>query len=474
MGRTAWGLSTIFAAVVLGCGGSDGAAQGHERGACYPNSTCEAGLACLSNFCVRVDVDGASGASGSAGAGGSNDGGLNPGTAGGGLSGGGASGTGGAGGKFNPAPHAPLPQVANLGGAVLSAPKLRPIFFTDDPDQADVMSFLSELAAGSYWTATTSEYGVGALTLLAPVVGAMASAPTISDGTLQAALATNTLSPSALWGPADPSTVFLFVLPPSVALTYGQTTCCVDYGGYHDETLVNGVAVPYVVACACPDFFGPDWNRIDERTVVLSHELIEAATDPFPRSNPAFYAANQANLVWTMLTGGELGDMCVIQPDMATVLPSGRYAVQKSWSNAAAALGNDPCVPAASSPPYFNSMPVLDVIPYGSSGYRTNGVQIPIGTSRTIDLQLFSAGAVPNGWNVSAYAYEDLYGGTPSLTFALDRSTGRNADVLRLTITPVQSNPALGGNPFVILSTVGSPGASNYRSHVAMGFVTTD
>ena len=41
----------------------------------------------------------------------------------------------------------------------------------------------------------------------------------------------------------------------------------------------------------------------------MSHELVEAATDPFPASDPAFYGADQANLVWTLTTGGEVADM---------------------------------------------------------------------------------------------------------------------------------------------------------------------
>ena len=474
MGRTTAGLSAICAAaiVALGCGGSSGAAPGSERGACFPNATCDQGLTCLSNFCVRVDVDGASGASGSAGAGGNAAGAGGVAGAGGtGGSSGGAATGGSTGGTFAPASHAPLPQLANLGGPVLATPKVRPIFFTGDPDQADISAFLSELAAGSYWAATTSEYGVGTLKLLPPVTGAGVTGPTLSDGALQAALAANASSASAPWGAADASTIFLFVLPPGVGITSGGAACCTDFGGYHDEAIVNGAAVPYAVVCTCPDFFGAGWTEVDERTVAMSHELVEAATDPFPRSDPAFYAADTANLVWTLVTGGEVADMCVVQPD-TFIIPSGAtHVFQRSWSNAAAKLGRDPCVPA-SSPPYFAAMPVLDVIPYGTAGYKTHGLQIPIGSSRTIDLDLFSTGPVANGWNVGAYSYEDLLGGAPSLAFSLDKTTGRNGDILRLTITAVRTNPTIGVDPFIIVSSTGSPGGSDYRSHVTMGLVT--
>jgi hypothetical protein len=46
----------------LGCGrtrGAIGVPQGKERGACYPNGTCDTGLTCFSDRCVRYGDDGA-------------------------------------------------------------------------------------------------------------------------------------------------------------------------------------------------------------------------------------------------------------------------------------------------------------------------------------------------------------------------------------------------------------------------------
>ncbi|HXU01293.1 MAG TPA: hypothetical protein VN903_09890, partial [Polyangia bacterium] len=236
---------------------------------------------------------------------------------------------------------------------------------------------------------------------------------------------------------------------------------------------VNGVAVPYIAACACPDFLGSGWDPVDERTAALSHELIEAAADPYPISDPAYSGANQANLIWTVITGGELTDMCTVQPD-AYFRPSGAsHMVSRSWSNAAARAGDDPCVPPPSSTiPYFNSMPVLDTIPYGDTGYWTQGLQIPIGTSRTIDLDLFSTAAVPHDWNVAVYPYEDFYGGTRSINVSTNKTSGKNGDIIRLTISALRQNPTFGMSPFIIMSTYGSPSDADYRSHVSMGLVT--
>jgi hypothetical protein len=493
-GRVAW-LCALHA-LALGChGGGDGVPQGHERGVCYDNGTCEPGLTCLSDLCVTLVVDGGSDTApspgtagsvgpGTAGAGGAISTGGNGGSGGSGGSAGsdgagGAIGTGGAGGSgtggtFMEAPHPSLPQIADLGGPILTAPRIRPIFFAGDSDQTEIMMFLSQLAGGSYWSATTSEYGVGAMTVLPAVTGVTVtgSGSALDDDALQAALVANTSGLSPPWGTPDPGTLFVFILPPTVGLTLGNATACADFGGYHYETVVNGASVPYVAACACPDFFGSGWNALDERTAAMSHELVEAATDPFPLSDPAFTQANQANFVWTLVTGGEVADMCVIEPNPFATPAGLSHVVQRTWSNAAARAGQDPCVPASTSVPYFNSMPLLDVIAVGSSGAETHGLQIPIGSSRTIDLDLFSSGNLSNGWTVNAYPYESFYGGTASLGFSLDRSTGGNGDVLHLTITALRTNPSLGVDPFFIVSTFGSPGNTNYRSHVAMGLVT--
>jgi hypothetical protein len=49
------GLGLVVALVLAGCAGEHGpAADGTERGACYGNQTCNAGLTCLSDRCVRL------------------------------------------------------------------------------------------------------------------------------------------------------------------------------------------------------------------------------------------------------------------------------------------------------------------------------------------------------------------------------------------------------------------------------------
>ena len=54
------GLLFVVGITAAGCGGSDGGpvyAQGSAGGACYPNATCNAGLACVGGVCVTSSND---------------------------------------------------------------------------------------------------------------------------------------------------------------------------------------------------------------------------------------------------------------------------------------------------------------------------------------------------------------------------------------------------------------------------------
>ena len=64
----AWLRCLALGLPLAACGGSDGASVGSEQGACYPNSTCNAGLVCASDLCVDLSESGTD-AAGPSGAG---------------------------------------------------------------------------------------------------------------------------------------------------------------------------------------------------------------------------------------------------------------------------------------------------------------------------------------------------------------------------------------------------------------------
>src|SRR3569623_3278330 len=78
------------------------------------------------------------------------------------------------------------PQVLSAGGPVLAKPEIVPIFFAGDDLQPQIESFLPALPQSPYWTATTSEYGIGTPEIEPTIVTTAPPPPTDDD--LQARL----------------------------------------------------------------------------------------------------------------------------------------------------------------------------------------------------------------------------------------------------------------------------------------------
>jgi hypothetical protein len=449
-------LASALILALLGCGGSSGGEPGvpagRQTGPCYSDGTCNAGLTCVAHVCTLKQVDGGR---------------VPPPPD--------AGTTLATDAAFEPASHPRLPQVVHLGGAVLAVPKVQPIVYAADSSGAATTDFVSQLAQSSYWATTTAEYGVGPLQVL-PAITLSAQPPaTITDSTIQATITSNTTGAAPAWGPADPSTIYLMVLPTGTTGSLPDgSTCCHDFGGYHDEVSAGASRVPYAVSCSCAPPAGLGLTSLQLRTAAISHELVEAATNPFPMTDAAYAGTENADLIWTFVTGGELADMCALNPDQVTVLPGTSYVVQRSWSNAAAGNTSNPCVPAPAGP-YFNSFPALTplVLTAGGMPFLTQGVSIPLGQSKTIDVTLFSAAPTAGKWSVRAYTLEQVLNQTNSnLVLSLDRTTGANGDVLHLTLTPRAANPALGGEGFVLISQLGQPGSADFQTNLSMGLIT--
>jgi hypothetical protein len=171
---------------------------------------------------------------------------------------------------------------------------------------------------------------------------------------------------------------------------------------------------------------------------------------------PAFQTTDDDHLGWMFITGGEIGDMCALVGDAFVTPPDFAYTVQRIWSNAAAKAGHDPCIMQPKGEPYFNAAPVLtDTIgfEYGGQKGTTRGVLIPIGQSRTIEVDLYSDGKTSAAFSVRAL--EPTSAGK-NLTFAFDRAAGVNGEKLLLTITANQKRADLGAEPFVLISSLGT------------------
>jgi hypothetical protein len=260
--------------------------------------------------------------------------------------------------------------------------------------------------------------------------------------------------------------------PNPVSAIFGPVTSCTQFGGYHDNASVTpadgGAAqdFAYAVIPTC----STDVNGL---TSVVSHEWVEASTDPFltstglftlnPGPNAAFFSVDQDHVIWDLLGGGEAGDQCEPEGQPIYVTPPDvGYSVQRTWSNLQAQGSHDPCAPDITGA-FFDSAPVLtDTVSFTSSitgTVTTKGIVIPLNQSKTIEVDLFSDGDTGGAWTVAAqdvlYAYYGSYGIPNSLSFAWDRTQGQNGEKLHLTITVASASLIGGGHAFMITSTKG-------------------
>jgi hypothetical protein len=361
-----------------------------------------------------------------------------------------------------PAPHPAPPQVISGPGSVLAAPKIVPVFFPNDAFQAQLVDFASKVGATNYWKAASMEYGVGAASSLPPVVLTEAAPATIDDSAIQTWLAGKLNGNDAMWPAPDANTIYVVHFPATTTITLqsgqGASTSCQEFGGYHDSIALDAthgsMNVAYAVVPRCSNFGG--LQGVDAVTGAESHELLEAATDPFPMVSAGYGTVDDAHLYWEfVLGGGEVGDMCAQFPGAFTKFPELPYTVQRSWSNAAVKAGHDPCVPALAGQVYFNAVPVLpDNLSFPGVG-TMKAVSIPVGQTKTIDLDLYSDGDTGGPFTVDVQDFGAITGQAPTLNVSLDRSQGQNGEKLHLTITTLKKNQ-YGASAFIVTSTLGS------------------
>jgi hypothetical protein len=279
-----------------------------------------------------------------------------------------------------------LPAVADVGGPKLAHLRLVPIFFSDDGD-ADTLTAFSQWIVGSHWLDEVGgEYGVGSGSVLGVVRKVSPAPDAISDAQIVDLLFQDLGSgvlPRPATGGLD-EVIYQLHFPIRTVVTSGSERGCQDFGGYHGSARRNGVELAYAVVLSCADFI-PDLSLVENREMIASHELIEAATDPFPSNNPGIQLRDMASS-WHAI-GDEVADLCVTSS--AEVWREAGFVAQRSWSNVAATSG-DPCVPALAGRPYVNVAADIKALP-----------RIPPGGHATLTLDGWSTGGVPD-WRLSA------------------------------------------------------------------------
>jgi hypothetical protein len=340
-----------------------------------------------------------------------------------------------------------MPQVIRQDpGGVIASPKVVVATWANDPYRSDIEAFYTAYAASPQWAAQTSEYGVGALTVLPPI-HLSGNAPAVYEDTdIQALLASN-LGPSAPWGPPDSSTVYTFVIPETVSFDQANGGCCGYYGGYHADAMVGGVDVSYAILCECPDGTLSGTTK-DGLTDTASHEMIEAVTDAFPINGAQGYTApGPAFAGWIYASSGEIADLCEFADTAFWKPPMLGYEVQRTWSNAAAAAGHDPCVSDGMTP-YYQTIPATDAtIPFSGGepfSSTVTGFAIPIGKTAWVPMRAFADGST-GPLVVELIDYSGMFGSS-TLAFSPQTITVQPGDTFHIAITALDVDWSVGGN----------------------------
>lgn len=311
-----------------------------------------------------------------------------------------------------------LPDVADHGGPVMAHVQLVPIFYANDADATMLTSF-SQWIVGSQWlTSVGAEYGVGTGSV-PKVVQRADPAPAMIDDRdiidlLYAGLADGSL-PRPAGGLAD--VLYMIWFPATTTITAGSDRSCDAFGGYHNSVRRGGVELSYAVIAACIDPLVDGLNDLEQREVVASHELIEAATDPIPDNHPGVQLGDPTT-PWFGF-GTEVADLCQ-RADTTEIVRESGFAAQRSWSAAAAAADHDPCVPGATAD-YFNlavqSSGVLRIAPGGHQAVTLRAWAS--GAARGTSWQLQTGAAMESAQTLTLSASMIKDGATVSLDVAL-------------------------------------------------------
>jgi len=319
--------------------------------------------------------------------------------------------------------------VTHQGGPVLENIELVPVYFGDDPLRADLERFNTWIVASDYWAQAGAQYSVQAGTRKAFVHFEKPLASPLSDAQIDiwidARVADGTLpKPSA-------NTVFGLYFPAETTITTEGSNSCSGFAGLHGfASIANPIftgKVPFLVIPRCSFSSG---DELMIATNVASHELFEAATDPFPSTRPAWQldgADGKPLEAWQILGGLELSDLC--ESHYYDVIDG--FTVQDLWSNSAAQAGNNPCQPSDPQHPFF-------AVSADQTIYHAQP-----GSTLTIHARAWSNRPAPD-WELGVN-----WGVVPSSDFdgnaVLSTTTVNNGDEVTATVTIPASPPVVNG-----------------------------
>jgi hypothetical protein len=315
---------------------------------------------------------------------------------------------------FIPAADPPQAQVPYGGGPLLSQVAIVTVTWAGDPLASQLRAFDLWLPGSTYWSDSLEEYGIQPGTQVG-VLGLDAGVPaTLSDAEIQALLI------AAIDGGEIPSPspgLISAVYPPPgtlVAETYSGVTYhgCVDFTGYHSFVPLpgdggDGGFLVYTVVPRCPTSGVTD---LEATSWASSHEIAEAATDPFALSGVALPG-------WALPVGpdtpngGELADLCENNPRSVE-----GNLVAALYSNRAADAGARPCVPSLAGPMF-------------GAVATPNPLILQPGTSSPVSLLVYSSAPLSAPLTLKLIPYDPA-----AITAFASSALAENGDQVTVTV----------------------------------------
>jgi hypothetical protein len=329
-------------------------------------------------------------------------------------------------------------------GTVLAMPRLVVIVGPTEPLATQLFAFGDAVVQSMWLAAAGKDYGVGAKAGATSIHLTGGAVPATMDHTALRAYvnAVTAANPSAA---PDGNTIYLFFYPPGT--TIGDN--CYDLGAHGTLGTAKYAGMPtdslaWVQRCPMP----AGQTEIEALAITASHEIIESATDPYPRHGYAMpyqlWALSGKGQPpwgissWSYLQGGavETGDLCE-----GTSIVEGGFTYQRSWSKTAAAQGGDPCVPPSAAP-YYSASPASDWI------------ALPPGVTTSVPVTGWSEGPRAD-WHVTV-GFGDTFQGGFHASFAggVRTTTLNNGTTAMLSVTTPN---APGAFEVFILSSSDSP-----------------
>ncbi len=274
---------------------------------------------------------------------------------------------------FTPAVHAHYPPLVLGSGGVIAHLRLVTIVPSNAELSGELFAFGDALVTSDWLSAIGEEYGVGQGSALAVTGPELVAAEPLGRAAVEAYIE-EAIAADASLAP-DGSSVYALYLPAGVDLV-GDEECSEGPDGHHAD--LGELGDGFAVMPRCQGIFA---SELEQLTLIGSHEIAEAITDTAdgwhvdrPPEEPGWrWTASP----WLAYNGPsnpyqpnvENADLC-----NATRVVEGGMAYQRSFSNLAAAAGEDPCVPHLELP-YYGVSTANDWYEANAGGM----IEIPVG-----------------------------------------------------------------------------------------------